>query len=63
LGGENGVDAWSVRLQYRPMVRFIWLGALIMAFGGLIAALDRRYRAIKTVAAKTAVDAVNAAAK
>ena len=26
------------------MIRFIWLGAFVMAFGGLIAASDRRYR-------------------
>jgi cytochrome c-type biogenesis protein CcmF len=26
------------------MVRFIWLGAIVMALGGLIAVTDRRYR-------------------
>ena len=45
LGEEVGSDVWSVRVQYRPLVRFIWLGALIMAFGGLLAVSDRRYRA------------------
>ena len=35
---------WSVRIQYKPLIRFIWLGALIMALGGLIAISDRRYR-------------------
>jgi cytochrome c-type biogenesis protein CcmF len=44
LGDPLGRDAWSVRLQYKPMIRFIWLGALVMAFGGLVAASDRRYR-------------------
>ena len=44
LGEEVGSDVWSVRVQYRPLVRFIWLGALIMAFGGLLAVSDRRYR-------------------
>jgi len=44
LGDPLGADAWSVRLQYKPMIRFIWLGALVMAFGGLVAASDRRYR-------------------
>jgi len=33
-----------MRLQYKPMVRFIWLGAYIMALGGFISMLDRRYR-------------------
>ncbi|HID49780.1 MAG TPA: c-type cytochrome biogenesis protein CcmF, partial [Chromatiales bacterium] len=36
--------AWSVRLYVKPYIRWIWLGALIMAFGGLLAATDRRYR-------------------
>ncbi|MEZ5566416.1 MAG: heme lyase CcmF/NrfE family subunit [Gammaproteobacteria bacterium] len=44
LGDELGGGAWSVRLQYKPLVRFIWLGAIVMALGGLLAATDRRYR-------------------
>ena len=44
LGDELGQEAWSVRLQYKPLVRFIWLGAIVMALGGLLAATDRRYR-------------------
>ena len=44
LGDPLGAEAWSVRLQYKPMIRFIWLGSLVMALGGLVAASDRRYR-------------------
>ena len=44
LGDQLGDGGWSVRIQYKPMIRFIWLGALVMAFGGLIAISDRRYR-------------------
>jgi cytochrome c-type biogenesis protein CcmF len=44
LGDPLGNGAWSVRLQYRPMIGFIWFGALVMAFGGIVAASDRRYR-------------------
>jgi Cytochrome c biogenesis factor len=44
MGEDIGNGAWSLRLQYKPMVRFIWLGALIMAIGGFIAITDRRYR-------------------
>ncbi len=40
----DGKGAWSVRLYHKPMIRWIWLGALIMAFGGLLAATDKRYR-------------------
>ena len=36
--------AWAVRLYHKPFVRFIWLGALLMTAGGLLAASDRRYR-------------------
>jgi len=52
LGDPLGNDAWSVRLQYKPLIRFIWLGALIMALGGLIAASDRRYRLRATASEK-----------
>ena len=44
LGNPLDNGAWSVRLQYKPMVRFIWLGGLFMVLGGLLAASDRRYR-------------------
>jgi cytochrome c-type biogenesis protein CcmF len=44
MGAPLGDGSWSLRLQHVPMVPFIWLGAFTMAFGGLIAALDRRYR-------------------
>ncbi|MDQ7075070.1 MAG: heme lyase CcmF/NrfE family subunit [Gammaproteobacteria bacterium] len=36
--------AWSLRLYHKPFIRWIWMGALFMAFGGLLAASDRRYR-------------------
>jgi len=44
MGEDLGDGAWSMRLQYKPMVRYIWLGALIMAIGGIVAVTDRRYR-------------------
>ncbi len=44
LGEPLGDGAWSVRVQFKPLLRFVWLGALIMAFGGLLAATDPRYR-------------------
>ncbi len=39
---DNG--AWALRLYVKPLVRWIWLGALMIALGGLLAALDKRYR-------------------
>jgi cytochrome c-type biogenesis protein CcmF len=44
LGEDVGAGAWSMRLQYRPLIRFIWFGALIMAIGGVATLFDRRYR-------------------
>jgi cytochrome c-type biogenesis protein CcmF len=44
LGDQLGNGGWSVRVQYKPLIRFIWLGCLIMALGGIIAVSDRRYR-------------------
>lgn len=32
----NGSSEWGFRFQYRPFIRLIWLGALIMAIGGMI---------------------------
>lgn len=39
--GDDG--SWAVRIYYKPFIRWIWLGAIIMALGGLFAATDRRY--------------------
>jgi cytochrome c-type biogenesis protein CcmF len=44
MGNPLGANAWSLRIQYKPLVRYIWLGAIIMALGGIVAASDRRYR-------------------
>ena len=44
LGEPLGDGTWSARLQYKPFIRFIWGGALLMALGGFVAAADRRYR-------------------
>ncbi len=45
MGDQLGDNAWSMRLQYKPLIRFLWLGGLLMAFGGVLAASDRRRRA------------------
>jgi cytochrome c-type biogenesis protein CcmF len=44
MGEQIGPNMWSLRLQYKPMVRFIWFGAVIVALGGFVAICDRRYR-------------------
>jgi cytochrome c-type biogenesis protein CcmF len=44
LGEPIDQQTWVVRVQHKPLVDWIWWGCLMMAFGGLIAATDRRYR-------------------
>lgn len=44
MGEDLGDGSWAMRVQYKPFVRWLWLGALLMAFGGLLAVLDKRYR-------------------
>jgi len=58
LGEALGGGDWSLRLYYKPFVRWIWLGGILIAIGGLLAASDRRYRLAalrKTAAASAAV--------
>lgn len=45
LGEPLEEGAWAVRLQVKPFVRWIWLGGMLMAFGGCLSACDPRYRA------------------
>ena len=44
LGDDLGEKRWSIRAQLRPLIEYVWLAAGLMAFGGLLAASDRRYR-------------------
>ena len=44
LGEELENGAWSMRVYYKPMIRWIWLGCIFMTFGGVLAVSDRRYR-------------------
>lgn len=46
--GRLSNDTWAVRVYVKPMVRWMWLGAILMAFGGLVAIMDKRYRIKKT---------------
>jgi cytochrome c-type biogenesis protein CcmF len=44
LGESLGDGNWSMRIYYKPMVRWVWLGGIMIALGALLAAFDRRYR-------------------
>ncbi len=36
--------AWALRLYYKPFIRWLWAGGLLMMLGGFVGACDRRYR-------------------
>ena len=41
---DRAAGAWAVRLHIKPFVRWIWLGAALMALGAFATAIDRRFR-------------------
>jgi len=45
--GDDG--AWAIRVHYKPYVRWLWLGGLLMALGGLLTVFDKRYRSKSSV--------------
>lgn len=44
MGEELSDGSWAVRIHYKPFVRWIWAGAIIMSVGGLLSMTDKRYR-------------------
>jgi cytochrome c-type biogenesis protein CcmF len=44
LGDQARDGGWVVRLYFNPLVRLIWLGAIVMALGGALSLSDRRLR-------------------
>jgi cytochrome c-type biogenesis protein CcmF len=47
LGEPLGGGAWAVRVHIKPFIRWVWIGALLMAIGGFVTALDRRFRRVR----------------
>ncbi len=56
LGEPIGESAWAVRVQYKPFVRWVWFGGLLIALGGSVTLLDRRYRTAKRKVAASATE-------
>jgi len=44
VGDPDPSGGWTIRAYYKPLVPWIWIGAVIMAFGGLVSLSDRRWR-------------------
>jgi len=55
LGDPLDAGAWAIRVHYKPFVRWIWLGAIFMAIGGILAMMDKRYR-VKSQVRKNALN-------
>lgn len=47
LGEQKEGDSWSMTIYVKPFVRWIWLGAILMTLGGILAAADKRYRRLR----------------
>ena len=44
LGDQQDNGDWAMRTYIKPFANWIWIGAIVMALGGLISMTDRRYR-------------------
>ena len=44
LGERDDAGNWTLRAYWKPLVPWIWIGAVIMAFGGMVSLSDRRWR-------------------
>ncbi len=44
LGDIHADGSIAIRAYFKPLVLLIWLGALVMAFGGALSLSDRRLR-------------------
>lgn len=47
LGEEKEGGAWSMTIYVKPFIRWVWLGTILMALGGCVAATDKRYRRLR----------------
>lgn len=49
MGEDLDDGSWAMRIQYKPFVRWLWLGGLLMALGAVLAIVDKRYRRVKAM--------------
>jgi cytochrome c-type biogenesis protein CcmF len=44
MGDPDSKGGWTIRVYWKPLVPWIWIGAIVMAFGGVVSLSDRRWR-------------------
>ena len=44
IGEADGEGGWGTRIYFKPLLSWIWAGALLMFAGGLLSLADRRHR-------------------
>ena len=59
LGEPTGERAWTLRLQVKPFMTWIWAGCVLMALGGFLALADRRYRLARASRAGVVASAID----
>ena len=42
--GDPSDNGWTIRAYWKPLISWIWGGALVMALGGMVSLSDRRWR-------------------
>lgn len=57
---DDARQVWEVRIYVKPLIRWIWLGAILMGLGGLIAMMDRRYKWRKSANAANSDEPITA---
>jgi len=61
LGEPAEGGGWTIRAYWKPLVSWIWGGALVMAFGGVVSLSDRRWRVGAAARSRRAVTQAAAA--
>jgi len=61
--GDPSDKGWTIRAYWKPLISWIWGGALVMAFGGVVSLSDRRWRVGAATRARHTVTAQTAPAE
>ena len=61
--GDPSDNGWTIRAYWKPLISWIWGGALVMAFGGMVSLSDRRWRVGAATRSRHAVTTQTAAAE